>query len=423
MNTRLAILGSVFAISSAAVAQQAVQWKVSDGGNGHWYALRLQSLPFEEAQDWSVSRGGNLVTYSSDSEQDFVWASFAAQIAPNPFWIGCSQEPGACEPGCGWRWVTDEPLLYSRWIPGEPNDNQVYGNENAACIDGSNRWNDIAGHFPIPFVIEWSADCNSDGIVDYGQCRNGSLPDYDSNNIPDCCEAGVPCVVGDYPVEWREGDGGNGHWYAAMEVTTAADCWDQNRQQAMAMGGDLATITSSQENAVVFSTVAGLPGNVSIGGYKNLPSGEWLWVSGESWSFTNWQGGEPGCCAPNEWWLDLNAQTGRWRDRAQCISGSPGAMVVEWSADCNGDSIVDYGQILRGELADTDENGVPDVCEVDPCPGDVNSSGVVNAVDISVILSAWGTNGGKFPRADTDGNGVVDAADLSVVLSGWGPCP
>ena len=56
-------------------------------------------------------------------------------------------------------------------------------------------------------------------------------------------------------------------------------------------------------------------------------------------------------------------------------------------------------------------------------PGDVNSSGVVNAVDISVILSAWGTNGGKFPRADTDGSGVVDAADLSVVLSGWGKCP
>ena len=33
--------------------------------------------------------------------------------------------------------------------------------------------------------------------------------------------------------------------------------------------------------------------------------------------------------------------------------------IIEWSM-CNGDGIVDYGQILDGTLTDADGNGVPD---------------------------------------------------------------
>ena len=58
-----------------------------------------------------------------------------------------------------------------------------------------------------------SSDCNGDGLEDTIQCRNGTLADVNSNDIPDCCEQGTPCVVGIYPVQWRIADGGNGHWY------------------------------------------------------------------------------------------------------------------------------------------------------------------------------------------------------------------
>jgi hypothetical protein len=58
----------------------------------------------------------------------------------------------------------------------------------------------------------------------------------------------------------------------------------------------------------------------------------------------------------------------------------------------------------------------------DPCRGDVDSSGAVNAIDIPVILGNWGTAGGKYPRADVDGSGKVDASDLSAVLADWGEC-
>ena len=100
--------------------------------------------------------------------------------------------------------------------------------------------------------------------------------------------------------------------------------------------------------------------------------------------------------------------------------------VVEYSADCNSDGIVDYGQIRAGELEDTNANNIPDCCEAsegcNPCLADIDESGAVNAVDLAAILSNWGTNGGKYPRADIDGNGDVDGADLAAVLSAWGPC-
>jgi hypothetical protein len=43
------------------------------------------------------------------------------------------------------------------------------------------------------YMIEWSADCNGDGIVDYGQILDGTYADDYGNGVPDCCDAGEPC--------------------------------------------------------------------------------------------------------------------------------------------------------------------------------------------------------------------------------------
>ncbi len=57
------------------------------------------------------------------------------------------------------------------------------------------------------------------------------------------------------------------------------------------------------------------------------------------------------------------------------------------------------------------------------CPGDVVANGIVDGADLAALLSVWGTDGGIYPRADTNGDGFVDAQDLAAVLSGWGACP
>ena len=95
--------------------------------------------------------------------------------------------------------------------------------------------------------------------------------------------------------------------------------------------------------------------------------------------------------------------------------------LVEWSADCNGDGLVDYGQILDGTLEDTNNDGVPNVC--DPCIGDLNGDGVVGPPDLGILLAVWGTDGGDIVGADINGDGTVNASDLGPLLGAWGACP
>jgi len=172
-----------------------VQWRVEDGGNGHWYQVDPQLRSWSDANSLAIGGGGHLATVQSAEENAFV---FALTTTPPPginrsCWLGGYQEPGSCEPGCGWRWVTQEPFNFTLWAPGEPNND--VDNENCLHIWVTDRWNDARPSFLSESVIEWSADCNSDGIVDYGQILDGSLSDVNADGVPDACQA--PCVPSD----------------------------------------------------------------------------------------------------------------------------------------------------------------------------------------------------------------------------------
>lgn len=108
-----------------------------------------------------------------------------------------------------------------------------------------------------------------------------------------------------------------------------------------------------------------------------------------------------------------------------CDDERPTGFVVEWSADCNADGIVDFEQIRAGELDDANANNIPDCCEQGVacfCP-DIDGNGTVDAIDLAIVIGYWGTNGGKeYPQADIDRSGDIDAADLAALLGAWGPC-
>jgi hypothetical protein len=425
--------------TSAASAQQAVQWRVEDGGNGHWYARLGQGGCWSQRRNEAVALGGHLATVTDAAE-----LAFCEGLAPWHFYMGGYRivPVPAGDDQDGWRWVTGEPFPMSlRCISNFPlSERWVSGSPALGCVGESNECD------PYWYLVEWSADCNNDGIVDYGQCRDGSLPDYNGNSIPDCCEAGVPCTVGRYPVQWSANKGGNGHWYHVRDRVPRHD-WNDWRLDAESIGAHLVTITSIAENQFVSSRqVWGTSAPSCVGGHALIglfqpagspePSGGWQWVTGEPFVFdANQWGSLEDCCEGNpycggdgedaaalwSWAGDCEVGSGlagKWNDVGKCLDWW--GAVFEWDADCNGDGIVDYGQILRGQLVDADSNGVPDSCE---CPGDVTGNDLVDGVDLAAILGAWGTDGQNQYDCDIDNDGIVNGQDLAFVLGGWGPCP
>jgi hypothetical protein len=417
--------------ASAAHAQQAVQWKVSDGGNGHWYgnaSVAISDASFWQTQSAASAMGGHLPTISSAAENAFVRKAIGGAL-------GLFHSPGG-----QWTNVTGEPVTYFAWQSGQPSslDQFVFA---AYCCHPADLWADYSdaelGNPNDPFTgfsVEWDADCNSDGIVDYGQCRDGLLPDYNSNNIPDCCERGEACVVGNYPVQWRIEDGGNGHWYQAQIFDDAT--WNQAVIACETAGGGLVCITTSAEWSMVTSLyratgVSDLT-HMWTGGQKAEGNAQWEWRSGEAWGFTAWGGAEcPSGPYPNNpqseslalgiseacgvVWDDYNPLSTKSSD----FSG----WVIEWSADCNNDGIVDYGQILQGQLGDTNTDGIPDICQQPTCrDADLFRDFNVNGADLGILLSQWGPNT-ALTVSDINKDGFVNGADLGIMLAFWGPCP
>ena len=197
------IMQAVFAslvATSAAQAQQAVQWKVSDGGNGHWYQLEMTGRPWQDQQRFATAHGGHLATLNSPSESAWVRANLPYGSL---LYFGFFQDvtdPSFSEPAGGWKWVTGEPVTWFDWCPGEPNNLDVgQGPQNVVQTNGQpgSCVDDTHGLWSFPAWIEWDADCNGDGIVDYGQILSGQLADTDLNGVPDCCDVGRPCCIAD----------------------------------------------------------------------------------------------------------------------------------------------------------------------------------------------------------------------------------
>ena len=294
---------------------------------------------------------------------------------------------------------------------------------------------------------------------------------------------GGAAIAADAPaVQWKVSDGGNGHWYQGRVSTTLLDYFNA-RDRATNAGGFLVSLSSAAESEWCFTHVSSDPklwwinasdGNpYSVGPWIGARSiSTWAWDDGSTWNFTAWYPGEPnggnpnfaiyfggytiGSVRPTALWADTWNQAGSY------------SYVVEWSADCNGDGSVDYGQIQSGELADTNNNGVPDVCElhvtyVQPISGPASGGTAVNingmnfpttvsvlfggvaATDVVVVSSTLitavtpvgvpgmtvvtvnGVGGEAFYyrsncQSDLDGSGQVDSSDLGILLLDFGSC-
>jgi hypothetical protein len=103
----------------------------------------------------------------------------------------------------------------------------------------------------------------------------------------------------------------NGHSYYR---STGSATWTTARANCAAMGGYLVTITSAAEQSFIFNIWP----SGWIGLTDEVTEGTWRWVTGETYSYKNWNSGEPNN-AGNEDYVQF-VSNGRWNDLPNNVS-------------------------------------------------------------------------------------------------------
>jgi hypothetical protein len=124
----------------------------------------------------------------------------------------------------------------------------------------------------------------------------------------------------------------NNHYYFLL----GSDNWTASQSQALSLGGNLVTINDAAENAWVVTTFlnyGGMNRDLWTGLNDAATEGTYQWASGEPFTYSNWQPGQPdngGGYYPNENYVHIYGGTtteqlpgwtpGKWND-LQDIAG------------------------------------------------------------------------------------------------------
>lgn len=273
----------------------AMEARIHNPDNGHWYQRFDDTMTWHDAKNHCESMEGYLATITSQSENDFVYNKLVS-ISPNEMvWIGATDET---QEGI-WEWINSESWEYTNWDSGEPN--------NCSGIE----------HYLVYFTP-------NDPLG-----RAGLWNDLGEGNIGGCGCGG--CLNEWYPTsticEWDNSvilNPDNGHYYQLVEVYGSGLSWYEARDAAAAlsyngMPGYLATVTSAQEDNFIANTFPRIkPEYVWLGATDEANEGDWQWITGEPWNYTNW---DPGPGEPNggtfENCLDYDDGIIKWND-ANC---------------------------------------------------------------------------------------------------------
>ena len=152
--------------------QQLIVWDESQGGNGHAYTLTSGPSNWLDARSEAETLGGYLVTINDQSEQQFVVQSFLSGANSNDtYWIGLTDKDSEGV----FEWSNGEPVTYTNWYPGEPND--FAAGEDCVIINwhfsqgnttAQGDWNDVPLEANQVGIIEMPAPTSVPGPAGLG---------------------------------------------------------------------------------------------------------------------------------------------------------------------------------------------------------------------------------------------------------------
>ncbi len=261
----IALVAVALAISSVQAAVEIIGGPVINTDSGHIYYL-LSESSWPDAEIKANQLGGYLAAINSQAEQDWVFKNFGAfgGNTNRSLWIGLHKVDGV------WVWSSGEPVTYTYWAPGEPND--VNGREDASSIDAwrwtpPGQWNDAESGLASATSSERTVTYN--GLVEVSPS-----PAW---------------------VQWPQSEGGNGHWYSLTRQEYRG--WAQAEAEAQTYpNGHLASVNSTAEQKFIeaaFLSGHSVSNTFWIGFNDFAQEGKWVWSSGEPTSYTHWLTGEP----------------------------------------------------------------------------------------------------------------------------------
>lgn len=112
--------------------------------NGHRYFCSTGGASWEEARIKSISLGGHLAIINDAEENSFVASKLNGQTA----WLGGSDQRVESV----FEWLDKSPMLFTQWMPGQPNN--ALNNENFIEMFPDGTWNDQNGSAIREYVVE-----------------------------------------------------------------------------------------------------------------------------------------------------------------------------------------------------------------------------------------------------------------------------
>ena len=137
--------------------------------NGHLYARTALSLIWQEQEAFANLLGAHLATIRTPEENAWIRNTFVGTL-----WIGFSDY----EQEGNWIWSSGEPVTYTNWSAGEPNN--ADSGEDFAEMGSAGSWNDTRHYINRLAVIEASSD------VQFSNVSIPQLPSSRSASWVDC---------------------------------------------------------------------------------------------------------------------------------------------------------------------------------------------------------------------------------------------
>jgi len=202
----------------------------------------------------------------------------------------------------------------------------------------------------------------------------------------------------------------NGHSYYR---STGTAFWTNAKANCAAMGGHLVTITSSGEQSFLFN----LWPSGWIGLTDEVTEGTWRWVTGESYSYSNWNSGEPNN-AGNEDYVQF-VSNGRWNDLPNNYS-LPYVLEFEYLVTTSSWALYktiytnSSGYYAISEAYDPSKEYYIEITAPTRVQAYTNSD--IQAVS-NIILGKVARNGLSFHMFDVNDDGIISVADKYYVAA------